>query len=304
VPARALPAALVLAATLCLSVSSTFVRLTGAPATTVAFLRCALALLVLAPLAVWEWRRRGPLSRGACVGSAVAGLFLGLDFTLWTTSILDVGAGVATVLINVQVLVLPLLCRIGDGTPIARRFLACAPLMLAGLAVAGGVLGAPADVANPVRGTVFALVAGVAYAGYLYLNRRSGVRGEPHVVVPVALATAAATLPSMVTGLATGDLQLDLPLTSWAWLGGLALLGQVAPWLLIGTASPRLSPAVVASLLLLQPILALGFGRVVLAETPTAVQLVGCAAVVVAVALASIPRRTGMTATARQLGRV
>ena len=290
-PTRALPVALVVGAALSLSLSSTFVKLSGATAGTAAFLRCAIALLALLPLAAYEWRRKGPLSRGACWGAAAAGLFLGIDYTMWTASILDVGAGISSVLINVQVVVFPLLCRLFDGSPLARRFVALMPLMLAGLALAGGVVDADTSAPHPVRGTLLATAAGVAYSGYLYLNRRSGVRGTGHVIVPVTVATAAATLATGVVGAGTGTITLALPPAAWAWLAALALLGQVLSWLLLGAATPVLAPGVAASLLLLQPVLALVFGMLILREFPTAIQLGGCAAVVVAVWLASRERR-------------
>lgn len=290
-PTRALPVALVVGAALSLSLSSTFVKLSGTTASTAAFLRCAIALLALLPLAAYEWRRKGPLSRGACWGAAAAGLFLGIDYTMWTASILDVGAGISTVLINVQVVVFPLLCRLFDGSPVSRRFLTLMPLMLAGLALAGGVVDADTGSPHPVRGTLLATAAGVAYSGYLYLNRRSGVRGSGHVIVPVAIATAAATLATGVVGAGTGGITLVLPAAAWAWLVALALLGQVLSWLLLGAATPALAPGVAAALLLLQPVLALVFGMLILGEYPTVVQLGGCAAVVVAVWLASRERR-------------
>lgn len=286
-PTSAIPVALVIGAALSLSVSATFVKLSGANAGTAAFLRCAIALLALLPLAAYERRRKGPFGRGACWGAAAAGLFLGIDYTMWMASILDVGAGISTVLINVQVVVFPLLCRLFDRSPISRRFAACVPLMLAGLALAGGVVNADAGAPHPIRGALLATAAGVAYSGYLYLNRRSGVRGARHVVAPVAIATAAATGATGVVGAATGGITLALPASAWAWLAGLALLGQVLSWLLLGAATPRLAPGIAASLLLLQPVLAVGFGMLILGESPTAVQLAGCAAVVVAVALAT-----------------
>ena len=288
---RTLPVALVIGAALSLSLSSTFVKLSGTTASTAAFLRCAIALLALAPLAAYEWRRKGPLSRGACWGSAAAGLFLGVDYTMWTAGILDVGAGISTVLINVQVIVFPLLCLLFDGTRISRRFAACTPLMLAGLALAGGVVDADAGAPHPVRGTLLATAAGVAYSGYLYLNRRAGARsGTRHVMVPVAIATAAATVATGVIGAGTGGVTLALPAYAWLWLAALALLGQVLSWLLLGAATPHLAPASAASLLLLQPVLAVGFGMLILGEAPTVVQLGGCAAVVAAVWLASTAR--------------
>ena len=72
----------------------------------------------------------------------------------------------------------------------------------------------------------------------------------------------------------------------------LALVGQVAAWLLLAAGGRGLAPGTSASLLLLQPVLAIGLGVLVLHESPTAVQLAGCAAVVVAVWFANRPSRS------------
>jgi hypothetical protein len=62
-----------------------------------------------------------------------------------------------------------------------------------------------------------------------------------------------------------------------------ALLGQVAAWLLIGKGSPRVAPNASAALLLLQPLIALGLAFAVLRETPAPIQLCGGALVIGAV---------------------
>lgn len=46
--------------------------------------------------------------------SRVAGLFLGVDFTAWNYSIFYVGAGIAAILLNLQVIVVPMLSAIFD----------------------------------------------------------------------------------------------------------------------------------------------------------------------------------------------
>src|SRR5215475_10625176 len=65
---------------------------------------CFLALPLLIALAVVERRRRGPRRPAAHLGAAAAGAFLAVDLVLWNHTIADVGAGVATVLGNLQVL--------------------------------------------------------------------------------------------------------------------------------------------------------------------------------------------------------
>ena len=104
----------------------------------------------------------------------VGGLLLGVDMTLWTGAIHAVGAGVSTVLVNVQVVFLPLLAFLVLGERVRPSFLLAVPVMLGGVALAGGLAGGGADAVDPVRGTVLALLAAFAYAGYLLFLRLGG----------------------------------------------------------------------------------------------------------------------------------
>lgn len=276
-------ALLIISGAACLSASAMFVKLANINAGTAAFLRCAIALVPLVPLLVLEARRHGPLPKPLRRHAVAAGVFLGADYVMWTMSILDIGAAVATVLINVQVLVFPLLARIFSGTRISRRFLYASPFMLAGIALAGGALHPGRDAAHPVRGALLGIAAGAAYAAYLYLTRLSGQRAPAHTVSPVCVSTASAAATAGALGLLVTGLPLAIPAAAWGWIVALALLGQVAAWLLISRGSPRLAPNTSAALLLLQPVMAIGFGLLVLGEEPSRSQLWGSVLVIVAV---------------------
>lgn len=273
-----------------------FVKLADVNSGTAAFLRCAIALVALVPLAMHEQRRYGRLDT-ALVGYAIAaGVFLGVDYVMWTASILDVGAAIATVLINVQVIAFPLLARVFSGTAMSRRFLIASPVMLVGVALASGALGHSSQVTSPLRGSLLGVAAGVAYAGYLYLNRLSGQSSPQHTVTPICVATTAAALTTGVISAFTTGIDFSLPAASWGWLVTLALLGQVVAWLLISAGTPKLPPNTSAALLLMQPVMAIMFGLLILLETPTSSQLAGCAVVIVAVWFANRrPRPTNPT---------
>ncbi|MFG2137619.1 DMT family transporter [Streptomyces sp. NPDC048650] len=264
----------------CISASAVFMKLSGTNAGTAAFLRCALALVVLVPLAGREWRKVGARPLRYMAMDIGAGVLLGIDMVFWAAAVRTVGASVATVLLNLQVVVFPLLARLVSGAELSGRFVLMAPLMLVGVALASGAIGHPAPGSDPVAGVTFGTAAGVTYAGYLFLMRLGG--GREHTVAPVcvstmAAATAAAGLGSLWTGI---DLTPGWP--AWGWLIALALVGQVLAWLLITTALPRLMPHTGAALLLLQPVLAFGLG-VAIGERPTPTQAGGCALVVAAV---------------------
>ncbi|GAA1559536.1 hypothetical protein GCM10009691_36950 [Brevibacterium picturae] len=217
-----------------------------------------------------------------------AGVALGIDYIAWTASIYLVGAGVSTVLVNVQIIVLPLLALIVDRERVSRRFLITLPLMLIGVGLVGGILSV-AEVGNRVvLGTVFGLIAGIGYGVYLFLTRRGTRRKAEGTVQPLAWATGSAAVTSALIAQFTGGLHFTgISTTSWLFLIALALVGQVAAWLFIHHGSVRLRPSMAASLLLVQPVLALVLSALILAERLTSGQIVGACAVVVAVAVAN-----------------
>lgn len=275
------PVLLALAGAACTSLSAPFVKASGADAGTAAFLRCALALPPLALLAAAELRRAGPRPRRFVLTDAAAGLLLGADFVLWAASIDLLGAGVATVLLNVQIIVFPLLARVASGERTPRGFGFAAAAMLAGLALASGAL-APSGGTDAAVGALFGAGAGTAYAGYLFLSRLGGGRG--HTATPVCTSTAAAAVSAAaIGGLWTGLNPGALDASGWGWLAATALLGQVLTWLLVGAALPRLAPGVGAAVMVLPPVMALAVGAVFLGERLSPPQLAGCASVVGAV---------------------
>ena len=290
------PVWLVVAGAVCISTTAMLIKLSGANAGTAAFLRCAIALIPLIPLAIREQRRNGPLPRTLQWYAAAGGVFLGADFAMWAASILSVGAAIATVLVNIQVIVFPLLARVIDGSPMTRRFVLTIPVLLAGIALASGTLGSGGQVDDAVTGSLLAISAGVSYAGYLYLNRKASTASPHHVISIVCIATVAATATTGISGLVTTGITLALSAQAWVWLAALALLGQVAAWLLLSSGSAHLPANTSATLLLLQPVLAVAFGLLLLNEEPTIVQLIGCVAVVATVWYANhTPQRPSRT---------
>lgn len=288
------PAASVLAGALCLSFSAVLVKLAGVDAATTAVLRCALAVIVLLPLALHERARRGPLSSTGIGWSLAAGVALGADYAAWTAAIYHVGAGISTVLVNVQVVVLPTLAFLIDREKISTRFLLVLPPMLVGITLVGGLWNTTVSGSPAVTGTVLGVVAGIGYAVYLFITRRAShrARGPVLTLQPLAVATAAAALTAAAISPFTGGLHLTrISPRSWALLVVLAVVGQVIAWLLIQHGSVRLQPTVTATLLLVQPVLALTLSAAVLDEYPALLQWIGAAIVLGCVA--SIQRRAG-----------
>lgn len=279
-----------------LSVSGTpvVIGLSGASPGTASFYRCLLALPPLAALAARECRRHSGLSRRSVLQAVVAGVLFAGDMLLWTRAIEEVGAGLSTVLVNVQVVFVPLLALLVDGERIGRRYPPAMAVALLGVVLTSGLVEGGAPGRDPVRGTVHAVLAALCYSGFLFLLRRGGRAGG--AVRTYAIAVAAAALTSLGAGALWHGVRL---LPGWAtvgWLLLVAVCGQVVGWLLVAVSAPRLPSQVGAVLLLLTPVGAVVLGALVLGERPTSLQLLGSALILAgayAVAAPGLRRRPG-----------
>ena len=135
------------------------------------------------PFGFWEIKRKGSLPKARIIMSRVAGLFLGIDFTAWNYSIFYVGAGIAAILLNLQVIVVPMLSAIFDKYKIPPVFLVLVPIMIVGVTLTGGELEGSGESTGPEQiagintatlGTLLGLVSGICYSFYLYFSRKAG----------------------------------------------------------------------------------------------------------------------------------
>lgn len=267
------------------SASSIFIDLSGTSPGTATFFRCLIALPLLLPLSIAERRREGGPSRRQVLIALAAGLFFAGDALLWTQAIYEVGAGLSTVLVNAQVIIVPLLALLIDRERVGRAFMIIVPFMVAGILLTGGVFQTGAAGSDPVWGTVHATLAAVCYSGFLFLLRRGGHRG--HVVQSYLVVVASAAVVAIVIGALWQGTTLSPGWPAFGWLAATAVCGQVCGWLLVALATPRLSSTVGAALLMLTPVGSLGLAALVLGERPTALQLLGCLVVLVSAYAAS-----------------
>ena len=255
-----------------------------------AFFRCFWALPFLWPLAVWEDRRIGPRPRALRRAAWIGGAFFAADLILWHYSIEYVGAGLATVLGNTQVVLVGLLAWALFRERPARSSLLAIPVAMAGILLISGVLEKGAYGSDPKLGALYGVLTGIAYSGFLLAIRRgSGERGR--VAGPLYDATLATTIFVVPVGLVIGDLDFTPSLEATGWLLLLALSSQVVGWLLITVSLGRLPTALTSVLLTLQPLLAVLFAALLIDERPSPLQLVGAGAILAGLLIASVGRR-------------
>ena len=101
----------------------------------------------------------------------MAGLFFAADLILWHYAIDYVGAGLATVLSNTQVVLVGLGAWLIWRERPPRVTLLVIPVIMVGIVLVSGVLESGAYGVDPVRGTVYAILTGLAYTGFLLILR-------------------------------------------------------------------------------------------------------------------------------------
>jgi drug/metabolite transporter (DMT)-like permease len=245
-------------------------------------------LPLLGLVAMAERRRLGPLPRRAVRLAAVAGIFFAGDLTFWHHAIEYVGAGLATVLGNLQVLIVGVVAWALFGERPTRSMLLALPVVLLGVVLISGVIGSGAYGADPALGVLLGIATALCYAGYLLVIRLGG-RDTRRPAGPVAIATLATAIVAGVAGTLIGDIDFTPPLASLAWLALLGLTSQSLGYLFISISLPRLPAMVTSIILLVQPVITVGLSMVLLGERPSISQLGGVALVIGGIAVATVP---------------
>ena len=257
-----------LAGAVAISFSPVLYVFSGTNPSTGAFFRMLYALPALALLAylVRSADTRSSRTRWMAFG---AGLILAPDMLSYHSSMIFIGIGIATLIGNSQVIIVTLASWKLFGEKPNPAILLSLPVVVVGLALISGIADSEPYGEDPVKGVIFGLMAAFFYSSFLILFRYSNRELAPSSSVQLD-ATAGAALGLLVLGLmplsgyAIEPLDMQPIWPGHGWLIVLALLCQVAGWLAIAHALPRLPAAHVSFAVLLQPVLTLVWGYVIL----------------------------------------
>ena len=269
--------------------SAILVSLADVSPETAAVFRCAYAVPPLAWLARRERRRFGPRPRRERLLGAAAGVLFAADLVLWHHAIEDVGAGLATVLGNLQVVLVAFAAWALLGERPGNRLLVAVPIAFSGAVLISGLLERGAYGTDPGRGTLFGLATTVAYTAFLLILRRINVDVR-RPAGPLFDATLVAAVAAAVVGAGYGAVDLVPSWPAHGWLVLLALSSQVVGWLLISVSLPRLPAAMTSLLLLIQPVSAVALAALILDQVPSRLQTLGVATILAGVLFATSAR--------------
>ena len=257
-----------LAGAVAISFSPVFYVYSDTNPSTGAFFRMLYALPALALLAylVRKSDTRSSRTRWTAFG---AGLILAPDMLSYHSSMIFIGIGIATLIGNSQVIIVTLVSWKLFGEKPNQAILVSLPIVVIGLALISGIADTDPYGEDPVKGIVFGTMAAFFYSSFLILFRYSNRELAPSSSVQLD-APAGAALGLLVLGLlplssmAIEPLELQPTWPGHGWLIVLAMLCQVAGWLAIAYALPRLPAAHTSFAVLLQPVLTLVWGYVIL----------------------------------------
>lgn len=254
---------------------------------TISFLRCFIALpflIVLSAYEFWKARKQPKLERSTIFWAFISGIIIGLQYIVYAICVNVTGAGVSSVLANCQIFFFPIFALLIDKEKIPNSFWVLSPLMLLGLSASAGLVNEEVEgISDPILGFTTGILSGITYAGYLFLNRRC-TRQNPHYVITYnTIATAGAGITCMIAAPFMKDFTTNISSSDWILVILLALTAQVLAWIFVAQGSHKVSPNKASSLLMTQPIIAIGLGLLFLSETLNWVQTVGCLLVLLCV---------------------
>src|SRR5690348_293333 len=138
-----------------LAFSGIFFRFSGTSPSTATLFRCLYALPFLFALARFEEGRAGPRPREDRLVCLLAGGFFAFDLIPWQHAVVLVGAGLATVITNLSVVVVGLIAWLVLHERPPRRTFGGLLLVLGGAILISGLVERGAYGSNPPLGVAF-----------------------------------------------------------------------------------------------------------------------------------------------------
>jgi drug/metabolite transporter (DMT)-like permease len=186
----------------------------------------------------------------------ITGIFFALDLYAWHRSIQFVGPGLATILGNFEVFMVPTVAFVIYRERPSIRLILSIPPALIGLFM---IVGTPWGQLTPDfrLGIYYGIATAVFYTGYLMVFRRMQSEPDSPPVVYTLMVVSFATALFLGLEMVRNGESFAIPdIQTLSALAGLGLMCQTLGWFLIGHSLPRIPAAIAGLALLLQPSLA------------------------------------------------
>ena len=278
---------------ICISFAPVFVKMLGVgliSPTCIGFWRTFLGAVFLFVIAFVR-NRSFKMKKSVIWWTALAGLFFSTDLFFWHRSIIYSGAGIATILANTQVFGTAVLSFLIFKEKLSAKFLVAAVGAFVGVALLIG-LGSEIEMTGRyLRGVLYGLITGLAYANYLVTLKYAGHKQAlPDFVILMAWVSLFAAL--FLGGATVIEDRGFLPPDFYSLfiLILLGLIPQTIGWWSISTGLAKADVSQASLILMLQPVLATFWGIMFFGESLTLMQWLGALLTLTAIYIGSVSR--------------
>lgn len=261
----------------------------GAGPVAISFWRCFAGALALAPAAARNRRGQPALPTIRRRQIAAAGIFLGLHFGLWLSSLQYTTVASSVTLVTMSPIFVALGARRFLGEDVARRTWIGMLITIVGAVTVGLADGAAVDLgARALLGDLLAFSGAIAVAGYMLMGRAVRRDVSTSVYATGAYGVAAAVLLPMT-------FLLDQPLTGYepkAWwaIAAIVIGPQLLGHTIFNALLSTIEPTTVAIVVLSEPVLSTLLAWLLLTELPAPLFWLGAPIVLLGVAVATAGR--------------
>jgi len=266
------------------SFASIFIRLAEAPSLVIAASRLTIASLILAPMAIIRSREElRALTRADVRLALLSGLFLGLHFATWISSLEYTSVASSVVFVSTS----PIFVGLASHFLLRERV---SPKMFVGIAVAvlGGMIIGYGDFGLGVRelfGDLLAIAGAVAVSGYWLVGRK--LRRQLSLLPYIFLVYATAAAFMIVLCLATGHSFSGYPRQTYLMFFLLAVVPQIIGHSSFNWALKYLPATFVVVSTLGEPIGSTILAHFILNEVPTLAKIGGGVLILAGIYVAS-----------------
>jgi len=272
------------------SSAAVLIRLCDAPPLVVAAYRLGIAAALLLPIATVRCRVELRAIEGRDkVALLSSGIFLGLHFALWVTSLSHTSVASSVLLVTTS----PIFLGLGGWLLLREKI-----DIQTGVGIFASMLGTGIVTMNDwgvghhaFTGDVMALGGAVAISGHLMIGRRQRQRLGLLAYITVVNTTAAVSL--LLVAMVMGHDLLGYESRTYLFFALLALGPQLLGHTSFNYALKRVPPVVIALALLAEPIGSAVLAYVVLEEVPGVTLFAGGAVILGGIGLAVWPRNSG-----------
>ena len=279
---------------ICISFAPVFVKMLGMDLmspTSIAFWRMLIGSMILF---TWASVKNGKVSISRLVlgWAALAGILFSVDLFFWHRSIVYSGAGIATILANTQVFGTAVLSFFIFKEKLTLKFLVAALAAFGGVALLVG-FGSGIEMSTLyIRGVIYGLVTGLAYANFLVTLKYAGQKQAlPDFLTLIAWVSLFSALSLGIMVSIEGGVIMPPDLYSLFVLFLLALVAQTLGWWAITSGLSEVTASRAGLIILLQPVLAAIWGILFFAEGLTPTQFAGAALTLICIYLGSQPKK-------------